>query len=54
MKIDSLNLESQIQAKNIPVVFSNSPIKTSAKSVQGSSGMIGQTNNPTEISTFYI
>ena len=35
MKVDTLNLESQNQAKNIPVVLSSSLIKIRGKSVMG-------------------
>ena len=35
IKVDPLNLESQNQAKNIPVGLPSSPIKIWGKSVQG-------------------
>ena len=45
IKVDPINLESQNQAKNIPVVLPSSPIKTWGKLVQGFiRTMIGQTN----------
>ena len=48
IKVDSLNLESQNQAKNISVVHPSSPIKIWDKSVtRGYWVMIGQTNRQT-------
>ena len=48
INVETLNLESQNQAKNIPVVLPISPIKNLAKSVQlGSLVMIVQTNRQT-------
>ena len=57
VKVDTLNLESQNQAKNIPVGLPSSPIKIWGKLVQGFLSYDRknkQTDRQTEITTFYV
>ena len=57
VKVDTLNLEFQIQAKNIPVGLPSSPIKIWGKLVQGFLSYDRtnkQTDRQTEITTLYI